>query len=932
MVNDILFIAPTSAKKRRDALFKEIVSRHSGNDYSSIRYLTPNNAVITEAKSAFYSFIQTHCKKSAFVPFQFQTIRQYAEDIHESHGESGIISDRLRVLILAEIIGEKSVGYATILADLFKKLIHYLPDRDLASLKKEIKHLIFEEKAADRALNAIDILQKYEGLLKSKKLIDREGVLKEAVKRRTSDVGRETKDDARHTTHDDTILIIDGFFDPTPLELQILNTLMGNAETVLILAEERTGILNYLKSLQREITVKKITGPAPRETAFFYSYPSIEDEVEGIAKNIKKLIIEGTKPWDITVCFPVLSKYLPMMRRVLFKYGIPASIGEYSMSSSRPFIALSEMLTCIEEDYSRSDFLSLLTSPHFPAIPEVIRERAVSYSYNAGVVKGRDAWLSIKDTLINAPRSAFSDNDMKMLNEFQTGIEMIIVIFEKLKRERDAGTFIDAFESALSRFGYFDSLDESTFGLQGEKILGKIRRQFSEFRYFAYLYKDTATHVNTPVFYLKYLLTSLSGSEENRDGVKIIPFELAAGCETKVLFFGGMLEGDFPSRPGIDPILPEKVKKELGIPHLEYYLKRQKRYYERMLNVSRLDPYFSCPSADGDKVFLPSPFLDWEKSMPPPELNIFTDEEALIREGAMRRSFQGAEIFRDKDMFRSREAFSLLTGRVNAISKGFFSVTDIDFYRKCPLRFYIEKILGLEIIIPPQFEIEARLWGNLAHKTMEYVFGDGVTAPEELDRKIPEGLVKSLKQFPIGDFWAGVANEIFLKLLPAIKEQESDIQMQGYTPFRIEEKLKGEIGSLRLKGKVDRVDRKKASDVDRRSSGVEKQTASDARRSTVVLIDYKTGNIDRDSLQLPLYAAMWQESFSEPVEKLGYYSLKEGKVTWYPGKKVTMQEYVEKATEDAETLSKKIRKGIFTPEPFKTDECRYCYHKPLCNK
>ena len=71
---------------------------------------------------------------------------------------------------LTEIAGEKSVGYPTILADLLKKIFHYLPDKDLASLKKEIKHLIFEEEAADRALSAIDILQEYEGLLRRKKL------------------------------------------------------------------------------------------------------------------------------------------------------------------------------------------------------------------------------------------------------------------------------------------------------------------------------------------------------------------------------------------------------------------------------------------------------------------------------------------------------------------------------------------------------------------------------------------------------------------------------------------------------------------------------------------------------------------------------------------------------------------------------------------
>ncbi len=913
MKNIILFIVPSGAKKRRDALFREIVSCHTSNDYSSVRYITPNNFVITEAKGDFYSFIQTHNSESVFVPFQFQTIRQYAEDLYESCGESGIISDALRVLILTDISGDKSIGYATILADLLKKFTHYLPDRSLTSLRKEIAQLILDEKAADRVLKAIDILQKYKTILESKKLMDREEVLNKSV--------------AGSMKNDISTLIVDGFFDPTPLELRIIDSLMDNTETVLILAEENTGIVNYLQSQQLKITVNRIKAPIPRESAFFYSYPSIEGEVEGLAKNIKKLIIEGTKPWDITVCFPVLSRYLPMVRRTLYKHGIPASISEYSMSSTRPFIALTEMITCIEEDYSRSDFLSFLTSPHFPSIPAAVKDRAVSYSYSAGVIKGKDSWLSIKDTLLNAPRTSFSDEDLELLNRFQEGIDQVVLIFQRLKQEQDTLSFLDSFETALSQFGFFESMESSELGPQGEMFLDKIKGQLEEFRYFAGLHKDTIPHINSPVFYLKYLLSSLSGSEVNRDGIRIIPFELAAGCETKVLFFAGVREGDFPSRPGIDPILPEKVKKELGIPHLEFYLKRQKRYFERLLNVSRLDPFISCPAADGDKVILPSPFLDWEKGVTPPELAIFTNEESLIREGARTLSSQALNVFHDKNMFRSREAFSLLNGRIHSISKGYFSVTDIDFYRKCPLRFYIEKILGLEIIIPPQFEIEARLWGNLAHKTMEYALKDGSIEPDDLDRKIPEGLAKSLKQFPIGDFWARVAKEIFMKLLPAIKEQETNIQLEGFSPFKIEEKISGKIGSLQLRGKVDRVDIKGQG-----NKGTEAQSLEDSHSDSVILIDYKTGNIDRDSLQLPLYAAMWRESFSEPVEKVGYYSLKDGKVTWYPGKKVTIEDCIQSAIEDAEELYKQMRKGVFTPEPFKADECRYCYHHPLCSK
>ncbi len=918
-----LFIAPLGAKNKKEPVFKEIISQCPDNNYSSILYIGPNNFVLSTARSRFNSFLNKTFKTSAYIPFRTMTLKQLASDLHEKCGGKDVISDHIKTLILCEILKEKNIGYAQILSDLSNKISHYIPDKALSQVKDNIKHLIFEEKAAERAVGAMDILQLYKEELEVKNLLDPDDMLKNSIP-----LIKEHMSPA--------VLVIDGFYDPTPLELEIMSALIDRAQKVFVIAEERTEIIKFLQSNKKGFITKNPGIAEYREKTGYYSYPSIEEEVEGIAKNIKKLFLEGTKPWDITVCFPVLSKYLPMLRRILPKYGIPVSIGEYSLSATRPFIALEDMIACIEGDYSRSDFLSFLTSPHFPAIPVVVKERAVSYSYRAGVVKGINSWLSIKETLLNAPGDRVSDDKKVTLDEFQHGIKLVLDTFENIKQKKKPGPFIDAFESALARFGFFDSPGDAGSDMHGERILNKINSRLSEFRYFSGLYESGRHNVNPPVFYLKYLLSNLKGSEENRDGVKIIPFELAAGCETKVLFFGGILEGDFPSRPDIDPILPERVKKELGMPYLEYYLKRQKRYFMRLLNVSVRDPYFSCPSADGDKIFLPSPFLDWEQIMPPLELNIFSEEESMIREGAFKLSSKESGIFRDNEIFRGKKGTGPLLRRISAMSNGFFSVTDIDFYRKCPLRFYIEKVLGLEVIVPPQFEVEARLWGSLAHKTMEYLFKDGDIEIEDLDKKLSQGLEKSLKQFPIGDFWARVAKEIFQKLLPAIKEQENDIRMQGFIPFKVEEKLKVEIGRLKLKGKVDRIDirsqkseerRKKKENIPPLTKGGEGGFPGD----TVILLDYKTGNIDRNSLQLALYAAMWQKNFSVPVEKVGYYSLKEGHVSWSPGK-VSMDEFMQSALQSAEELISQIRKGVFSPEPFRADECRYCYHSPLCDR
>jgi predicted RecB family nuclease len=99
--------------------------------------------------------------------------------------------------------------------------------------------------------------------------------------------------------------------------------------------------------------------------------------------------------------------------------------------------------------------------------------------------------------------------------------------------------------------------------------------------------------------------------------------------------------------------------------------------------------------------------------------------------------------------------------------------------------------------------------------------------------------------------------------------------------------------------------------------------------STVRIIDYKTGAPDRDSLQLPLYAAMWEQIHDQGVERLGTYSLKDGNVTWYP-KPQKMDEFINEKLRVSAEIVEEMKRGHYPPEPQSAQECRYCYHSPLC--
>ncbi len=254
MKNSTLFIAPLGARNRKETLFREIISLHPDNDFSRVLYLAPNNAVLSDARSRFFSYMVQNLRKSAYVPFQALTIRQLAESLYEGIGKGNVITDRTSVLILCEILKEKNIGYATVLADLSKKIRHYLPDRELSEVKEDTGKLIVEERAAERAVKAIEVLEKYREELIRKNLVDAEEVLQESVSRLRKNTGINDNNPFLNIS----TLVIDGFFDPTPLELEIIKALLDRTDNALILAEEKTEIIKYLQSCKKGMIIKKL--------------------------------------------------------------------------------------------------------------------------------------------------------------------------------------------------------------------------------------------------------------------------------------------------------------------------------------------------------------------------------------------------------------------------------------------------------------------------------------------------------------------------------------------------------------------------------------------------------------------------------------------------------------------------------------------------
>jgi len=882
MCERLVYTSSSCGGRIRRLIFERIIHICQGNDYSSVLYLSPNQFTLKEAMRDFLSFLKETKGCSAFIPFNASTLYSLATSLQKKK----VITEDMRRLLLCEILNNQNMGHASELSGLLKKIIHYLPDIELTGFKEKVRGLIFEEKVMRRLDEAIDTLQEYNERVREMGFLDYEQSLKGII---TSEI-------PRYET-----VVIDGFYDPTPLELRVIDRVINNSGNVYISAEEDTGLLRFIKSMENGFDLLQDRDEQERRCVVCDSYPSMEDEVEGLARRVNVMIMKGVEPFKIVITFPTLSRYLPMIKRVFRRYGIPLDIPEIEFLNTPPFVALNDMLTSIENDYPRNEFLSFLTSPCFPGIHQVIKEYAVTYSYRAEIIKGKKAWLSISEIIMATSLNEPGEDEIERLKTFQKELSGVIKTIEGLMRQDEMPAFIDLLEEVLEGFGFFNYLKEFNKTLYTE-----VMDALSDLRAFTMRCRKPA-FIGKPWFYLREFLRGRRTYNEGINGVRVIPYELAAGVDADMVFFGGLTEEEIPSKPPIDPYLPETVKRSIGIPDLEYYINRQKRYFKRLLNISKNEPYLCYPSNEGDRVFLPSPFLDWNTIRKAEELHIFSKEDILIYEGSVKGYDVDSKIMWSGDLTHVKG----LKKKINEFTRNFINVTDIDLFRRCPFRFYIERILNIEPMSPPRFEVDARLWGNIAHKTMERLFRDNQIQPDALLNCLEE----TLKELSIKGFWADVAGEIFKGILPSLLYIERRLRKEGFIPLIVEEKITGMLEGLRLKGKIDRVDIKRG--------GIGHEA------DVVILLDYKTGGIDGESLQLPLYAYLWQGMSDKPVIRTGFYSLRDRDIMWYP-KDGDIDGFIRSAIERFQEIITMMRDCIFSVPPSRRGECRNCYHKSLC--
>jgi len=395
-------------------------------------------------------------------------------------------------------------------------------------------------------------------------------------------------------------------------------------------------------------------------------------------------------------------------------------------------------------------------------------------------------------------------------------------------------------------------------------------------------------------YILKELIKDLSLPFEGQplSGIQIMGMLEARLLSFNKIYFADVNEGILPFGDKIDPLLPESIKKEIGLTSFKEKEMLMKYNFFRLV--------YSAKNAvicykSGDNTI--------EKST----RSRFVEQLILLKEIKEKQKIT-------VNMPKIQTIKSLTKNRENKIKKDkdtvrYFenlnnlSPSSINRYMNCPYQYYLKNVKNIDEQITLDADFEYDKVGTLVHKLLEIHFKKYLneTVNKDIYLKIEKDIVKDIEKLPKGFNYKSEVAEYLGKLnsfqLDALKIilkfrietffKNTSYDFKNFTPIYVEKKL--ENSKLHIYGFADRIDE-----------------IQNEQGKIIRIIDYKTGtstpfpkkNLDsvtipktpsnnatydnttlnaiRDafgSIQLPAYIVMAKEKFTEEKVEASIYQI-----------------------------------------------------------
>lgn len=548
---------------------------------------------------------------------------------------------------------------------------------------------------------------------------------------------------------------------------------------------------------------------APPERISVLPCHSRKDEVFEIAREIRRLRQTGQSHEfrEIGVAFPLIETYARLVREIFPLFGIPFTMFQgYSLASSPLVVTVFSMFNLILEDYSREAFARFFASPYIvvepvhsdgdrgaelPALPL----HAATYPYldsfavQAGILSGKETWIQ----QLKAYQTSFEDAGMP---------QPLLAVYPLLPAIFDFFEFLTQFEENVPSppEKWFILLDQS---LQRVQILSRLlqeeeqeirERNSAALRAFLKLlqtlrqqYASSSLHWTFKTF-VETLRIAIQGEsyyppETLEDSVFVMGRLDTRQVEFRYLFFGGLVEKDFPGQESPNIFLSDQEAEALGL--ATYKKAFAEAAYLFYLNVMNPDEhvYLSYPLQEDDKDVLRSMYVEqieyalvaqkpeFVEEKPEQQVqHLYTandivqwlgvqlfqhhqpesgsskpSEAGVLHALKFLRQIKGEEYVQHflsglhAHARRKNEHLTQFDGLLQSDwAKQFlcfrhthyvYAVSEFDLYARCPIKYFFQRLLRLSPLFEIAHELLAQDVGMLLHRILARFYADTLHEP-----------------------------------------------------------------------------------------------------------------------------------------------------------------------------------------------------------
>jgi len=627
-------------------------------------------------------------------------------------------------------------------------------------------------------------------------------------------------------------------------------------------------------------------------------YPNLEAEVCGVLAQVKSLLSEGAAANEIVLVARDDAFYGPTILDVAWEYNLSVlALYAVPLITTRLGAWVQLLLEVIRERFPFESTAKLLSHPLCSRLPTEVWSQALK-------LHPSDLWtwqsLGVDMSLLNWPQRDTRADWVQRLQD----------VLYKFELRQQAGRWA---REIVAFYKLQDSLVE----------LAKPEAESLSLEDFARDIIESLTLLSVP-------------AQPGRGGVELHTPLSVFGASYQHVFVLGTAEGILPAPVQDDPMLDFHERKQLlrqgfRLEGAAQAARREAISFSALLQTATTTLTFSYPQLMGSEVCIKSPYLAQLglEPVPPPPAPVASTEAArriyLRRDGCLEdpilpHASHAWAVEQRRGGSEPPDEYDGVVGLPLDPTRRVFSASQLTALGQCPFKWFADKVLKLVEPEEADSDLNPLLRGNLYHRCLELVLKLLGTA--DLSQVSVEQLESAFLQaeqelkFPTLPAW-NVRRAEHIKTLSRIIQQPDFLQ-PGAEIFALETEFEGEWCGLRVRGRVDRIDR---------------------TPQGLVLLDYKTSsrpplgvkdelgkaNVD---IQLPLYIHVAQTTLF-PGEQVdgAYYFLTEGKkLPKTRPSEETLQAIAQRVKAHLET-------GHYPVDPdIEQKACRSCAFDLVCRK